>query len=237
MVNKKVAFVKGLFALAFVGILMGCSGLIVSRHYGTLDSCARDVSDLRRAYANMRSGSEILSLHVTRYVMTGSIAERDAYFREAKQSKHREEAFHLLSNVRGSAEVENHLRTAMNLSMELMQMEYHAMRLMIDDEELKSAPPEIQGCRLTDEELIVTAEERRRRACSEVLGDGYFSFKFRIYAALDDAIEGVILYAETRAVRGWAKMVTFDVLIGLALLVMGGLFGRWMMARQIGRNA
>lgn len=224
----KLALVAGL-----VAILMWCSGLIVARHYDSLDASSHDVTELRRAYENMRSGSDILSLHVMRYVMTGAPAERDAYFRESKRARHREEAFRILAHVHGSTTVESHLRTAMNLSMELMQMEYHAMRMMVKDEEdLRTSPPEIQGCRLTEEERRVTLEERRRRARAEIFGDGYFSFKLHIYESLDNAIKSVIQYAETRAVRGWTRMVMFNVLIGLSLLVVGCVLGRWILGRK-----
>ena len=224
----KVPAVAGLVAV-FVA-----SCLFLARHYDGLNACARDVAELRLACENLRSGSNLLSLHVTRYVITGDEAERNAYFREAQKVRHREEAFRILAHVRDSATVERHLRDAMTLSLELMQMEYHAMRLMVADEQtLASAPPEIRDFRLTDEERCVTADERRRRAQLEILGDGYVAFKLRIYHALEMALSSVISYAEARTVHGWSELVAFNVTAGACLLAIGWAIGSRRAARRL----
>lgn len=228
----KVPAVAGLVAV-FVA-----SCLFLARHYDELNACARDVAELRLACENLRSGSNLLSLHVTRYVITGDEAERNAYFREAQKVRHREEAFRILAHVRDSASVERHLRDAMTLSLELMQMEYHAMRLMVaDDAALAAAPPEIRDFRLTDEERCVTAGERRRRAQLEILGDGYVAFKLRIYHALEMALASVISYAEARTVHGWSELVAFNVAAGACLLAIGWTLGGLMTARRLRESA
>ena len=202
---------------SFVGMVgvFACSCLFLARHYDELDADARDEAKLRLACESLRTGSDLLSLHITRYVITGDPAERDAYFTEAQKVKHRDKAFHLLADVQGSGRVERHLRTAMTLSLELMQVEYHAMRL------------------LTDEEKCVTPAERQRRARMEILGDGYASYKQRIYHALEDALESVILYAENRTVHGWAGLVAFNVLAGASLLVIGWILGSHVTAHRL----
>lgn len=215
-------------------VVFVASCLFLARHYDELDACARDVAELRLACENLRSGSNLLSLHVTRYVITGDEAERNAYFREAQKVRHREEAFRILAHVRDSASVECHLRDAMTLSLELMQMEYHAMRLMVaDDQSLASAPPEIRDFRLTDEEQCVTLAERQRRARLEILGDGYVAFKLRIYHALDMALARVISYAEARTVHGWAELIAFNVAAGACLLAIGWTLGSLMATRRL----
>lgn len=223
---------KALAASALAG-LFAASCLFLARHYDELEDCARDVAELRLACENLRFGSNLLSLHVARYVITGRADERDAYFAEAQKVKHREESFRILARVRGSEGVERRLREAMALSLELMQMEYHAMRLMADEGDLAKAPPEVRGCRLTDEERCVTPAERRRRAQLEILGDGYVAYKQRIYRALEGALEDVIRYAEARTVHGWARLVVFNVLAGACLLVIGAVAGGLVTARRM----
>lgn len=224
---------------SFVGVVsvFVCSCLFLARHYDELDDCARDVAKLRLACESLRSGSNLLSLHITRYVITGNTDERDAYFIESQKVKHREEAFRLLTSVHDSDLVERHLRTAMTLSLELMQMEYHAMRLLADEKSLATLPPEVRGCRLTDEEQCVTPAERQRRARLEILGDGYVSYKMRIYHALEDALESVILYAENRTVHGWARLVAFNVLAGASLLLIGWFLGSQRTAQRLRGHA
>lgn len=225
--------------LAFIGLVVVfvCSCFFLGWHYDELEACSKDVAELRLACENLRAGSNLLSLHVTRYVITGDSDERDAYFREAINVRHREEAFRILGKVRNSELIERHLKEAMTLSLELMQMEYHAMRLMEHEDKLKDAPLEIRGLRLTDEERSVSFAERQRRARMEILGDGYVSFKMRIYHALEDALECVITYAEARTVHGWASLVAFNVISGACLLLMGMLWGRSMASRRMRRDA
>ena len=228
---------KALAASALAG-LFAASCLFLARHYDELEDCARDVAELRLACENLRFGSNLLSLHVARYVITGRADERDAYFAEAQKVKHREESFRILARVRGSEGVERRLREAMALSPELMQMEYHAMRLMVaDDQSLASAPPEIRDFRLTDEEQCVTLAERQRRARLEILGDGYVAFKLRIYHALEMALASVISYAEARTVHGWSELVAFNVAAGACLLAIGWSLGSLMTARRLRESA
>lgn len=219
-------------------VIFVASCLFLARHYDELDDCARDIAELRLACESLRSGSNLLSLHVTRYVITGDEMARNAYFREAQKVRHREEAFRILAHVRDSASVERHLRDAMTLSLELMQMEYHAMRLMVADEKsLASAPPEIRDFRLTDEEQSVTLAERQRRARLEILGDGYVAFKLRIYHALEMALASVISYAEARTVHGWSELVAFNVAAGACLLAIGWTLGSLMTAHRLRESA
>lgn len=223
-----------LAASAMLVVILACSsGLVVLWQTDAQSARSADVMNLRRAYENMRSGADILSLHVMRYVMMGDPVERDAYFNESKWVRHREEAIRLLSCVRGPLQVEEYIRTAMDISQELMQVEYHAMRLMVKDlADLMSAPSEIQGVRLTEEEHCVTFAERRRRAWAEIFGTEYFTFKRRIYESLDSAIEGAIQYAETGGRRALVRIAAVNILIGFSFLALGFVLRGWFPCRK-----
>ena len=102
----------------------------------------------------IRKGSDILTSSVERYVITGNPVFRDRYFLEAKRDKNREAGLEKVKDFPNAEMLRRDLNEAMRYSMELMSLEYHAMRLVTSDAELSSpdCPPEVRDYVLTEEE-------------------------------------------------------------------------------------
>ena len=75
------------------------------------------------------------------------------------------------------------LNTALTLSNELVEVEYHAMRLMLEagEYDMNTIPEEIAGIALSAEESAMSPEELRERAKTLVFGNNYVHYKERIH--------------------------------------------------------
>jgi len=118
----------------------------------------------------------------------GSAAACEPYFVESCSGRRRERILASIEGLRGYGRSARHLRRALELSLELMNMEYHAMRLTLADAAIPFAPPEVRGLSLTDEERLVTFDERRRRAREEIHGAVYAEYKAGIHHQISNAL-------------------------------------------------
>ncbi len=139
----------------------------------------------------LRTGSDILTNAVRGYIVTGDPVYRNEYFREANEDRHREAGLAKVATLLNGEELQKVLAEGMNYSMNLMRLEYHAMRLVISDRELAQpdCPPEIRNYALTEEELAASPEARQKKASEIVFGQVYSEYKKNIYDSTDKTLE------------------------------------------------
>ena len=139
----------------------------------------------------IRKGSDILTSSVERYVITGNPVFRDRYFLEAKRDKNREAGLEKVKNFPNAEMLRRDLGEAMRYSMELMSLEYHAMRLVTPDADLASpdCPSEIHDYVLTEEENNASPENRRKMAHDIVFGLNYLTYKDHIYSSIERSLQ------------------------------------------------
>lgn len=150
------------------------------------------------AAAKMREGTDYLTEQVRRFVATGNIEYLDNYFRESTITKSREQAIKEFEQAKVQAELTLEINESMNKSMELMLIEFHAMRLAamgygIDETKL---PQEVAEAALSQNEIAMTAAEKKFRAIRLVFGSEYDDYKKRIHATLDGMIEGAAFFIQ-----------------------------------------
>ena len=71
------------------------------------------------------------------------------------------------------------LRSAMDNSVKLMDLEYYAMRLVIEAKGYTDYPELLEDVKLTDEDTTLSADEKIRHATEIVPGDDYYELKDR----------------------------------------------------------
>ena len=145
----------------------------------------------------IRQGSDILTSSVERYVITGNPVFRDRYFHEAKHDKNREAGLEKVRDFPNAETLRKDLNEAMRYSVELMSLEYHAMRLVSSDADLASpdCPPEIRDYVLTGEEKAASPDARKEMARDIIFGLNYLTYKDHIYSSIERSLEdaGVFL--------------------------------------------
>ena len=151
----------------------------------------RHLLDCDQAGDLLRNGSDILTNAVRSYVVTGDTAWRDAYFKEANEDRHREAGLAKVATLLNGVELQKVLAEGMSHSVELMHVEYHAMRLVANEQDLASpdCPPEIRNFALSEAELAASPEKRREMALALVFDRNYATYKDNIYDSTDKTLE------------------------------------------------
>ncbi|MCR5089678.1 MAG: response regulator [Oscillospiraceae bacterium] len=130
----------------------------------------------------VQSASDYLTDSVRYFVMTGDKTYLDDYFREAKETKQREHAIEDLRQMEQVGSLLDLLEKSVEESMNLMALEYEAMRYAAEGYglELSSLPEEIRNTDLPDEAAAMTAREKRDRAREIIFSREYSDYKARI---------------------------------------------------------
>ena len=159
----------------------------------------RHLLDCNQAGDLLRLGSDTLTNAVRRYIVTGEKTSRDAYFKEANEDRHREAGLAEVAAILNGDELQKALAEGMTHSLNLMRLEYHAMRLVTSDQELADpeCPPEIRNYVLTEAELAASPEERRKMASAIVFGPEYSVYKDNIYGSTDKTLENASKFFST----------------------------------------
>jgi len=154
------------------------------------------LQDCDEAGILIRKGSDILTSSVERYVITGNPVFRDRYFLEAKRYKNREAGLEKVKGLPNAELLRRDLNEAMRYSVELMSLEYHAMRLVMTDAELASpdCPSEIYDYVLTEKEKAASPEARREMASNIVFGLNYLTYKDHIYSSIDRSLRDAAVF-------------------------------------------
>ena len=144
----------------------------------------------------LQAGSDILTNAVRNYVVSGNPAYRDDYFREAYVDKHREAGIEAVVRLPNGEKLEKILVNGMKHSVNLMQLEFHAMRLVASEEELADpgCPKEVKDYILSEAELAASPDARREIAIGIVFGKDYSLYKDQIYNSIDRNLGNAILY-------------------------------------------
>ena len=209
-------------------ILLSCATLIVfkirSVESGIMEAndAFADCSDYSRM---LQKGSDVLSDEVRLFAAEGNYKNIFNYFREANVDRNRDKAVALLreSDVEGKAS--GYLDKAMEYSVALMDLEYHAMKLRASASGLDvSEFPEVRDYALSDEENALSDIEKIDLALSTVDGTEYFELKTNIRDNVDLAINALIeathaRYQQFNAELGHYMDLLWIVIISIILVL------------------
>ncbi len=149
---------------------------------------SRQKTELKNAALELMNASDYLTEQVQRFTIDGDRQFLDRYFTEAFESKRREEAVTKLSAGEETTEALKYLQSAMNSSLELMNTEYYAMRLVIEARGYTDYPEILGEVTLTESDEALSPSEKMRRATELVHGDGYYELKDKIRSGMKDSI-------------------------------------------------
>ena len=234
--------------LAVVGvILLGYiifNSVEISRNMHTLNSARLEFQAYTRVKTRLRDGSDILTESVRRYVTMGDKRFRDEYFKEAEETKNREWGINLLKQLSDEGEVtdriKQYINDAMGYSVDLMNLEYAAMRLIATEEDLAdpSYPQALRNADVPPEDLELGFVERKRMAIRMLFSDKYAESKQAIYNALDDSLLGAARLADfrreaaaTRQTQLWINQIVAMALFVLIFLVLL-IWSEWIFVRR-----
>lgn len=156
---------------AVLAILCIAMSILGFRKYEVLQSSTRDYIACEAAAQRFQTGSDTLTRQVRLAAATGEQTYIDAYFEEANVTRSRETALADLSALHGGEDAVTSLEQALSASMDQMQTEYYAMRLVEEAIRTPAAqwPRELLNRRSFDQ--ILSLCEKDRSSFALILAD------------------------------------------------------------------
>ena len=161
----------------------------LSASFKRVTEASEEQIELRKAARELMDASDFLTEKVQRFTITGDTHFLDEYFAEAFTANHREEAITRMSTGTASEEAVNELRLAMEESMELMKLEYYAMKLVIEAQGIKDYPSVLDEIELTEKDKALSPKEKMNLATVMVLDDEYYKQKTLIRNSMKASLE------------------------------------------------
>ena len=205
------------------------------KQYNLLRGATQDYIDSEAAAQKLRAGSDYLTKQARLAAATGEQQYIDAYFEEVNVTKNREAALEELSSLHGQAT--QPLEEAMSASVELMQTEVYAMRLIEEayHAEPSAWPEEVHAVTLSEADSRLSDAEKQEKARSLMISAEYETAKDEINADVDQALDVLsneILGQQHQADNAFSHvfyaMVFFVLLFGVMMFVISQVLRFWI---------
>ena len=180
--------------IALVAVIILVSGVIVLATMQLTDAfwgvthAAIQHSDLQKAAHELMSASDYLTEQVQRFTINGEPRFMDEYFNEAFSSRRREEAISKMAVDSKAIKAKAKLQEALRVSMDLMNVEYYAMRLVIEAKGYSTYHEALDGVTLSAEDIALSSQEKMQRAAELVHNDDYYLYKDEIRSYVQDGL-------------------------------------------------
>lgn len=163
-----------------VSVLMFVSTFRLSSRFRRVTETSEQQIELRKAVRELMDASDYLTEKIQRFTVTADMKFVDEYFNEAFIAHHREEAISRMSSGDTRKEALKVLQDAMKESLELMNTEYYAMKLVIEANGYTEYPELLHSIELSDSDKALSPQEKMRHATEMILNDDYYSHKYLI---------------------------------------------------------
>ena len=172
-----------------------------------------------KAAKQLQEGSDYLTEQVRLYAMTGERQYMDLYFKEADETKRRENALENLKQYFDNTETFESLQNAMSYSQELMETEYYSMRLVSEavDKDEVSWPEEIKARQLSAQDAKLSDADKMTKAQQMVSDDQYQEMRVRISSGVNDCLNSIL--EQTQNSQSRASDIFIDMYRKLVICV------------------
>lgn len=163
------------------------------------------------AAKDLKDASAYLTEQVRLYVMTGQTEYIDNYFKEAQETRRRENAIEELRKYFDGTHIISLLQTAMGYSHDLMKTEYYAMRLVLESKEVPEEqwPEEILNIEISELDERLSAHDKMERAQLMVSDTAYQTVRTQIDDQVAECVDS--LTEQTHNQQGRAYTVLTDM--------------------------
>lgn len=163
-----------IIAAGIASILLMCSVLRIKEQYDKT-VCTEKIYKGSCLFARqLQSGSDNLTKQAQHFAVTGDQQYLEAYFAE-KNSRRRENALSILMEMEVSEEAKEMVDLAMKESLELMDMEYNSMKMVVVAEDIpqEELPDDVKSYDLKNDELNMESQKLMELAQDKVFGETY----------------------------------------------------------------
>lgn len=148
---------------------------------GTL---AKKILQCHKYADQMQNGSDILTNAIWRFAATEETAYAEEYLSELLITQSRDRAIELLQEEDADPEDLDQLQRAKDISAELRDAELYCMHLIYSAIGISEIPEVVLAEKLTEEDQLMTAEEKKRTASAFLFGKEYLQSKNEIAVSI-----------------------------------------------------
>ncbi|MBQ7165016.1 MAG: diguanylate cyclase [Clostridia bacterium] len=180
-------FVMFILSLAVTFLLLLTTYRTLKSFYG-LSKAVDDYIELEESASDLLRASDYLTEEAQNYTVLYERKYLDNYFREAEQTRRRENAVQRMESALPQSAALNELKTALQESVSLMQREYYAMLLVLEATGDEDIPVAMKETTLSQEDAALSSEEKKALAARLMHDEEYFSRKEKIRAHFSQCI-------------------------------------------------
>ena len=212
-----------MIAAVIVGLLFLVISYWSNQEFHVLETSTEQYIACEQAAKELKDASNYLTEQVRLYAMTGQQEYMDNYFREAKETRRRENALEELQKYFDGTHTFSTLQTAMGYSRELMKTEYYAMRLVLEAKEIPSENwfEELKEVEISDLDERLSNEDKMERAQWMVCDAAYQTVRTQIEDQVAECMDS--LTEQTHNQQGRAEAIFSDMYrkleLGIIVLV------------------
>ena len=178
---------KWLVAISVIlSAIMLLSTFQLTGNFLHITAASEEHIELEKASYALMEASDYLTQQVQRFAVSGQRQYMDAYFSEAFENKRRENAVAKIGVDANASAAREKLQMAMDGSVELMNQEYYAMRLVVEGKGYADYPEHLNSVELTPQDAALSSEEKLKRATEILFSDEYFLMKESIRSNVKD---------------------------------------------------
>ncbi|MCR4610572.1 MAG: GGDEF domain-containing protein [Lachnospiraceae bacterium] len=216
--NVNYAFIM---ILAFFAIVLFVIAQNIYSEYKEIEQLADDYERIQQDGQNVHEASDYLTKNAQLFVMWGDTACIDNYFREANEVKRRQIAIEDLKELNASSNLIELLENSVVQSMELMQLEYIAMRYAAEGYHLNISelPQEVQDVVLPEGTNKLTDQQKLEKAKEYALGDEYYAYKSRIEGYVTQYLDHALAEVSDKRDNENAEMKGLIILLHISLAI------------------
>jgi hypothetical protein len=150
---------KWLVAISVIlSAIMLLSTFQLTGNFLHITAASEEHIELEKASYALMEASDYLTQQVQRFAVSGQRQYMDAYFSEAFENKRRENAVAKIGVDANASAAREKLQMAMDGSVELMNQEYYAMRLVVEGKGYADYPEHLNGVELTPQDAALSSE-------------------------------------------------------------------------------
>lgn len=187
---RRLNFVM-LIITVFLSVGLFIAMKMTTKIFDENDAYTEQFLEWRQSSYELQKASDYLTEQMQNFSVTGDRSFLDNYFKEAKETKRRENALNILGQGHSRSTAYLDLSAAMNESVKLMDKEYYAARLtvMAFDYDIKDFPEEIQNVKLKESDSALTVEEMKETARQIMHGKEYHESKAIISSNMEKCLQ------------------------------------------------
>ncbi len=171
----------------------------VTDQFRSLRTATFNYINWQRGAYDLQVGSDYLSEQVRGFAVTGDISYLWNYFKEAEGSRRRDKAMELLQEHLGDTLAYLSLASAMEESVDLMELEYDSMRLIIAARgyDLSKMPEELRSRDLPEGAELLDRGAKEELAREMVFDETYREKKEAISLYMQHCLDELVVTTET----------------------------------------